>query len=69
MVQNEPRIFARTSRRQGIAALYFSDDAADFEGANPLAPLPAAQQGCFALPNILRSGCSRESRFAGPTRV
>ncbi len=38
MVQNEPKIFARTLRRQGIAALHFSVDASDLEGANPLAP-------------------------------
>ena len=38
MVQNEPGILAGTLRRQGIAAFHFSDDAADLEGANPLAP-------------------------------
>ena len=38
VVQNEPGILAGTLRRQGIAALHFSDDAADLEGANPLAP-------------------------------
>ncbi len=38
MVLNEPNIAARTLRRQGIAALHFSNDASDLEGANPLAP-------------------------------
>ncbi len=38
MVQNEPGILAETLRRQWIAALHFSDDATDLEGANPLAP-------------------------------
>ena len=38
MAGNEPKILARTLRRQGIAALHFSDDASDLEGANPLAP-------------------------------
>ncbi len=38
MVQIEPKIAALTLRRQGIAALHFSDDALDLEGANPLAP-------------------------------
>ncbi len=38
MVQYEPQVLARALRRHGIAALYFSDDASDLEGANPLAP-------------------------------
>ena len=38
MVQDEPKFLARALRRQGIAALHFSDEASDLEGANPLAP-------------------------------
>ncbi len=38
MVLIEPNIIGRALRRQGIAALHFSDDASDLEGANPLAP-------------------------------
>ncbi len=36
--QYEPKFLARALRRQGIAALHFSDDGSDLEGANPLAP-------------------------------
>ena len=49
MVQFEPQVLAKALRRQpsslenyaeskGIAALHFSDDASNLEGANPLAP-------------------------------
>ena len=38
MVQDEPKFLARALLRQGIAALHFSDEALDLEGANPLAP-------------------------------
>ena len=38
MVHYEPEVLARAARRQGIAALHFSEDASNLEGANPLAP-------------------------------
>ena len=37
-MNHEPEVLTRVLRRQGIAALHFSDDASDLEGANPLAP-------------------------------
>jgi hypothetical protein len=36
--QYEANFLARALRRQGIAALHFSDDGSYLEGANPLAP-------------------------------
>ena len=38
MLQRKPKVFARALRRQGIAALHFTDGASDLEGANALAP-------------------------------
>ena len=38
MVLNDPKVAAKTLRRQVIAALHFSQGTSDLEGANPLAP-------------------------------
>ena len=59
MVLNEPKIAARTLRRQGIAALHFSDYASDLEGANPLAPPTflsekTVRQECFITTTTTR---------------
>ena len=65
-LQHEPEVLTRALRRQGIAALHFSDDASNLEGANPLAPptflgdKPAQRVHYRKVPGVVFRGYIRE---------